>query len=163
MNEELKEKICKLSDENELRDIRDYADARLQQVKEEKAFAKKEILEAKYKDKYLVKYGSSLMKSGTLPNKDDITIIHVLDIAFQGRDFFRCHAKVIHIKYDDDMGIVGHLSAAGYNDINIQCYEDSQYDLHESDIAEIIDQNKANQIIAEAKEFQKEIMKNWNL
>ena len=101
MNEDLKEKICNLTDENELREIRDYADARLQQVKEEKAFAKKEILEAKYKDKYIVKYGSNwIQNSRTLSkNENDITIAHILNISFQGRDFFRCHAKVIHIKY----------------------------------------------------------------
>ena len=163
MNEDIKEKIGNLSNEDELRELREYADARLQQVKDEKALANKEVLEAKYKDKYLVKYGSALMKAGGIPNTNDITIIHVLNIDFQGRGFFRCHAKVIHIEYDSEMSLVGHLSAAGYNEIHLECFEDSQYDLNEADINKIIDENEANQMIADAKEFQKEIMKNWNL
>ena len=33
-------------------------------------------------------------------NKYDMKIVHVLDVNFVGTEFFRCHAKVIHIEYE---------------------------------------------------------------
>lgn len=165
MNEDIKEKISNLTVEDELRELRDFADARLQQVKEEKAFAKKEVLESKYKDKYIVKYGSDWMKNNitSTKNENDITIAHILSISFQGRGFFRCHAKVIHIEYDTESSMISHLTSDGFNEVNIHCFEDTQYDLNENDIDKIISQNEANEIIADAKKLQKEIMKNWDL
>ena len=165
MNEDIKEKIGNLTNEDELRELREFADARLQQVKEEKAFAKKEVLEAKYKDKYIVKYGSDWMKnsSASPKNENDITIAHILNISFQGRGFFRCHAKVIHIEYDSESSMIAHLTSDGFNEVNIHCFEDTQYDLRESEIDKIITQNEANGLIADAKKLQKEIMKNWDL
>ena len=165
MNEDIKEKISNLTAEDELRELREFADARLQQVKEEKAFAKKEVLEAKYKDKYIVKYGSDWMQNSRIctKNKNDITIAHILNISFQGRGFFRCHAKVIHIEYNSESTFISHLTSDGFNEVNIHCFEDTQYDLNESDIDKIITQNEANGMIADAKKLQKEIMKNWDL
>lgn len=165
MIENIKEQIGNLTNEDELRELREFADARLQQVKEEKAFAKKEVLESKYKDKYIVIYGSDWMKNSRIctKNENDITIAHILNISFQGRGFFRCHAKVIHIEYDSESSFVSHLTADGFNEVNIHCFEDTQYDLNENEIDKIITQNEANEIIADAKKLQKEIMKNWNL
>ena len=165
MNEDIKEKIGNLTNEDELRELREFADARLQQVKEEKAFAKKEVLEAKYKDKYIVKYGSDWKKnsSASPKNENDITIAHILNISFQGRGFFRCHAKVIHIEYDTESSMISHLTSDGFNEVNIHCFEDTQYDLRESEIDKIITQNEANGLIADAKKLQKEIMNNWDL
>lgn len=166
MNEELKEKINNLTDETELKEISLWADARRQQLKDEKAMANKTELEAKYKGKYLIKYGRQMMAMAVKFNRDnldDITIIHVLDIDFKGRGFFRCHAKVIHIQYDPETSLVGHLTSNGFNEVKIQCFEDSQYDINETDIAQIVDQNTANGIINEAKKYQVEIMNNWDL
>ena len=166
MNEELKEKISNLTDEKELKEISLWADARRQQLKDEKAMANKTVLEAKYKGKYLIKYGRPMMampaKFGR-DNLDDISIIHVLDIEFKGQGFFRCHAKVIHIQYDPETSLIGHLTSNGFNEVKIQCFEDSQYDINENDIAQIVDQNTANGIINEAKKYQVEIMNNWDL
>lgn len=166
MNEELKEKINNLTDESELKEISLLADARRHQLKDEKAMANKTELEAKYKGKYLIKYGRQLMAMAVKFNRDnldDITIIHVLDIEFKGKGFFRCHAKVIHIQYDPETSLVGHLTSNGFNEVKIQCFEDSQYDINETDIAKIVDQNTANGIINEAKKYQVEIMNNWDL
>ena len=166
MNEELKEKINNLTDETELKEISLWADARRQQLKDEKAMANKTELEAKYKGKYLIKYGRPMMAMAIKINRDnldDISIIHVLDIDFKGRGFFRCHAKVIHIQYDPETSLVGHLTSSGFNEVKIQCFEDSQYDINETDIAQIVDQNTANGIINEAKKYQVEIMNNWDL
>jgi hypothetical protein len=166
MNEELKEKISNLTDESELKEISLWADARRQQLKDEKAMANKTELEAKYKGKYLIKYGREMMAMAVKfnsENHDDITIIHVLDIEFKGRGFFRCHAKVIHIQYDPETSMIGHLTSNGFNEVKIQCFEDSQYDINESDISQIVDQNTANGIINEAKKYQVEIMNNWDL
>lgn len=165
MNEDIKEKIGNLTNEVELRELREYAEARLQQVKEEKAFAKKEVLEAKYKDKYIVKYGHDWIQSDRTfsKNENDITIAHILSINFQGSGFFRCHAKVIHIEYDSESSMISHLTSNGFNEVNMHCYEDTQFDLREDEIDKIITQNEANGIIADAKKYQKEIMNNWNL
>lgn len=166
MNEELKEKINNLTDETELKEISLLAVARRQQLKDEKAMANKTELEAKYKGKYLIKYGRQLMAMAVKFNRDnldDITIIHVLDIEFKGKGFFRCHAKVIHIQYDPETSLVGHLTSNGFNEVKIQCFEDSQYDINETDIAQIVDQNTANGIINEAKKYQVEIMNKWDL
>lgn len=166
MNEELKEKINNLTDETELKEISLLADARRHQLKDEKAMANKTELEAKYKGKYLIKYGRQLMAMAVKFNRDnldDITIIHVLDIEFKGKGFFRCHAKVIHIQYDPETSLVGHLTSNGFNEVKIQCFEDSQYDINETDIAQIVDQNTANGIINEAKKYQVEIMNKWDL
>lgn len=165
MIEDIKEQIGNLTNENELRELREFADARLQQVKEEKAFAKKEVLESKYKDKYIVKYGHDWIQSDRAfsNNENDITIAHIMSVSFQGQGFFRCHARVIHIEYDSESSMISHLSADGFNEVNIHCYEDTQYDLREDEIDKIITQNEANEIIADAKKLQKEIMKNWDL
>ena len=55
------------------------------------------------------------------------------------------------------------MTSNGFNEVKIQCFEDSQYDINETDIAQIVDQNTANGIINEAKKYQVEIMNNWDL
>ena len=52
---DLKTKIKAITNEDDLRELREYADKCLQEVKESKAFKCKAKLENEYKDKYLLK------------------------------------------------------------------------------------------------------------
>ena len=161
--QELKDKIKTITDENSLRSLREFSDKCLQEAKEKKAQAIKSELEAKYKDKYLVMYGKHVMMMASTQNKNDIKIVHVLDIDFKGLGFFRCHAKIVHIKFNDEWKQVSHLTS-DWGSSYISYSEDEQFDIHESDIDEVHDDNTAiKDLIKSAKDDFNDIINTWDV
>jgi len=161
--QELKDKIKAITDENSLRSLREYSDRCLQEAKEKKAQASKSELEAKYKDKYLVIYGRHVMMMASIPNKNDIKIVHVLGIEFKGNGFFRCHAKIVHIKFNDELKQVAHLTS-DWGSSYVSYSEDEQFDIHESDIDEVYDDNtEIKKLIQLAKDDFNTIIDSWDV
>lgn len=151
-----------ITDETELKQIRDMADKRLEKIREAKQIEQKEILEEKYRGKYLVFYGRNVSMMCTTKNPNDIKIVHVLDIHFQGNGFFRVKARIIHIKYNDEWQQIKHLTS-DWTSSYISCSEDDSFDIHESDIDEIIDKQKVDNMIKNLKDTQNRIFDNWEM
>lgn len=161
---DLKTKIKAITNEDDLRELREYADTCLQAVKESKAFKCKAKLENKYKDKYLLKYGRNVCKAfSSTANKNDMEIIHIIEIEFVGQGFFRCKVKGIHIKFDDDYEQISHLTANDWGSAYVSYIEDEQYDLREDEIDEIITKEKAMELIEVAKNDFNDIITQWDI
>ena len=154
--------FSKITDETELKKIRDIADKRLHEVKAEKEYKQKELLEEKYRGKYLLFYGRNVSMMCTTKNPNDIKIVHVLDIHFQGNGFFRVKAKIIHIKYNDEWQQIKHLTS-DWTSSYISCSEDDSFDIREGDIDEIIDKQKVDKMIKNLKDTQNRIFDNWDM
>ena len=157
------EQIDQIENEDELRKIRQYADDRLQKIKEIHNQNSVEELRKKYKDKYLLIYGRDFSTPVSTQNKDDIKIVHVIDIVFQGHGFIRCLAKVIHIEYDTESNFLKHITSSEIAQVNVNYFEDSSFDFKEHEIEKIITANEANGIIQEAKEYQQKIFDSWDV
>ena len=155
--------IEQIEDETVLRSIRDSADERLQKIRDEKERLSKEELEKKYKDKYLLIYGKAFTMSSTYKNENDITIVHVKDIDFQGHGFFRCSATELHIEYDTESNAIKHLVSNDFGECKISFDVNDQYDVRESEIEKIIDLKEVKEIIAKAREYQNKIMDVWDV
>ena len=159
---EIKNRIGSITDVGMLRSIRNFADKCVQDAKESAAKVNKAELEKKFLDKYLVIYGSHVTMMSSLPNKNDIKIVHVLDIDFQGNGFFRCHAKVVHIKFNDEWNQVAHLTS-DWGSSYISYSDDTQYDVYEKNIDMIIDKAEADKIVADAKADYNKIVESWDI
>lgn len=162
---EIAEKIDKMLDEDTLRSIRNYSDNRLQTVKNQKEMAQKANLESKYLDKYILITGRKniTMIGHSEPDPNNITIAHVLSIKFQGKGFFRCHAKVCKINFNNEFKSIAHLTANASASCELEMFDDEQFDFHESDRLEIISKEKALALIKESKESIVKLMENVDL
>lgn len=160
---DLKTKIKAITNEDDLRELREYADTCLQEVKESKAFKCKAKLENKYKDKYLLKYGRNIGKAISTVNKKDMEIIHVIEIEFVGKGFFRCKVKGVQIKFDDEYRQLSHLTANDWGSVYVSYVDDEQYDIREDQIDEIITKEKAMELIEIAKNDFNDIVTKWDI
>ena len=162
---EITEKIDKMLDEETLRSIRNYSNNRLQEVKTQKEMAQKANLESKYLNKYiLIMCIKNITKIGhSDPNPNDLTIAHVISIKFQGRGFFRCHAKVCKIHFNNEFKSIAHLTANASASCELEIFDDEQFDFHEYDRLEIISKEKALALIKESKESIVKLMENVDL
>lgn len=160
---DLKTKIKAITNEDDLRELRNYADMCLQEVKDSKTFKCKAKLENKYKDKYLLKYGRNICKAFSTVNKKDMEIIHVLEIEFAGKGFFRCKVKGVQIKFDDEYKQIAHLTANDWGSVYVSYIEDEQYDICENQIDEIITKEKAMELIEIAKNDVNDIVTKWDI
>ena len=158
------EDIGQLTDEKELKDIRDMAAARLEQIREEKEVISKQELDKKYKDKYLLFYGKKVTMSGPFElDKSQLKIVHVIDCQFRGRDFIRVQAKVIEIRYDSEPAALMRLGCTGFGECHTEFYEDLNYDFHEKNIVKIIDKNEVNEMVKQAVDYNNNILANWDV
>lgn len=162
---EIAEKIDKMLDEDTLHKIRNYSDNRLQAIKNQKEMAQKAYLESKYLDKYILIIGSKniTMIGHSDPDPNDLTIAHVLSIKFQGRGFFRGHAKVCKIHFNNEFKSISHLTANAYASCELEMFDDEQFDFRETDRIEIISKEKALTLIKESKESIVKLMENVDL
>lgn len=159
---EIKDRIKSIADVDMLRNIRNFADKCVQDAKASEAKVNKAELEKKYLDKYLVIYGSHVTMMSSMPNKNDIKIVHVLGIDFRGNGFFRCHAKVVHIKFNDEWNQVAHLTS-DWGSSYISYSDDTQYDVYEKDIDTIIDKAEADKMVTDAKADYNKIVESWDI
>jgi len=153
--------LTTITDETELKQIRDMADKRLEEIREAKQIEQKEILEEKYRGKYLVFYGRTVSMTNTIKNPNDIKIVHILDIKYRGEGFFKANAKVVHIKYNDEWQQIKHLTS-DWTSAYISSSEDNAFNIRECDIDEIIDKQKADRMIKQIKNSQIRILDNWD-
>ena len=99
----------------------------------------------------------------SVPNKNDIKIVHVLGIDFKGHGFFRCHAKIVHITFNDEWNRVAHLTS-DWGSSYISYSEDDQFDIRESDIDEVYDDNtEIKKLIKLAKDDFNDIIDTWDV
>ena len=132
----IKNEIDIVNDIPSLRELRDYADARLQQLKQDTYQAKIDEYNEKYKDKYLLIYGKTYDTVYSV-NPNEIKIVHVLDVTFGREESFRCLAKTIEINYASEETIVNHLSAKSYSECHVSMFVEDQYDVTISNIQKI--------------------------
>lgn len=156
--EKIKKNIDASFSENDLKELRDYAGSRLEEVRKQKALSNKAELELKYKGKYILCYGHS-MQIGK--NKNDIKIVYVEDTDFQGHGFFRCKAKIIEIKYNDDYNLASHIGAEDYGEVYVSFEHDDQYSFYEHDIDRILTKDEIIEMLDEAKAAQIDMMDEW--
>lgn len=162
---EIEDKIDLMFDEETLRKIRNYSDNRLQAVKNQKEMAQKATLESKYLDQYILIMGSKniTMIGHSDPDPNDLTIAHILSIKFQGRGFFRGHAKVCKIHFNNEFKSISHLTANASASCELEMFDDEQFDFHESDRLEVISKEKALELIKVSKESIVNLMENVDL
>lgn len=160
----LKQEIDKIQDENTLKDVRDYAAQNLEKIRTAKRETELSTINDKYKDKYLLIYGRTLTMnvSCSEENKYDMKIVHVLDVNFVGTEFFRCHAKVIHIEYDNEMDMIKHLTS-DFGCTTVDYEEDEQYDVRIYEIAEMIDKEKVDELVKQAKQDINNMLDQWDI
>ena len=82
--DDLKTKIDGLTSESELRELRNYADTRLQSLKEAKEMENKSEHENRYKGKYLLLYGRTVSMSHSEVNTQlsvKITMLNKLSLS----------------------------------------------------------------------------------
>lgn len=160
--DDLKTKINELTSESELRELRNYADTRLQSLKEAKEMENKSEHENRYKGKYLLLYGRTVSMTHSEVNKNEMRIVHVEDINFVGRGFFRCKVKSIHINFDDEWKKIAHITG-DWGSAYVSYTVDDNFDLREEDIDEIISKEKAMELITNAKEDFNNIITTWDI
>ena len=89
-------------DEKLLRELRDYAEAELDAIKQERTDACLKELIPVYTGKYLLLRGGASTKIGiTIPEPDDFVIVYVKSLNHAGEGFFTCDAVILRIKYTD--------------------------------------------------------------
>ena len=127
--------------------------------------AQKAYLESKYLDKYILIMGSkNITKIGhSDPDQNDLTIVHVLSVKFQGMGFFRGHAKVCKIHFNNEFKSIAHLTANVSASCELEMFDDEQFDFRDSDRLEIISKEKALALIKESKESIVKLMENVDL
>lgn len=159
--EKIKKNIDASLSEDDLKELRDYADSRLGEVRKQKEISKKAEVEMKYKGKYILCYGTTLKMMGNVKNKNDIKIVYVEDTDFQGHGFFRCKAKIIQIKYNDEYNLVSHIGADDYGEVYVSFEHDKQYSFYETDIERILTKEEVIEFLDEAKATQIDMMDEW--
>lgn len=159
--EKIKQSIDASLSEHDLKELRNYAVSRLEEVRKQKELSNKAEVEMKYKGKYILCYGNAMKMVGTLKNKNDIKIVYVEDTDFQGHGFFRCKAKIFEIKYNDEYNLVSHIGAEDYGEVYVSFEHDDQYSFYEHDIDRILTKEEVIEMLDEAKATQIDIMDEW--
>lgn len=159
--EKIKKNIDASLSEKDLKELRDYAGYRLEEVRKQKELSNKAEVELKYKGKYILCYGRTMEMIGGIKNKNDIKIVYVEDTDFQGNGFFRCKAKIIQIKYNDEYNLVSHIGAEEYGEVYVTFEQDKQYSFYEQDIEKILTKDEVIEMLDEAKAAQIDMMDEW--
>jgi hypothetical protein len=158
--EKIKKNIDASLSEHDLKELRDYAGSRLEEVRKQKELSNKAEIELKYKGKYILCYGHAMQMIGG-KNKNDIKIVYVEDTDLQGHGFFRCKAKIIQIKYNDEYNLVSHIGAEDYGEVYVSFEQDKQYSFYEQDIDRILTKEEVIEMLDEAKASQIDMMDEW--
>lgn len=162
MDKKLKELINSCTSEASLREIREYADSKLQKVKQSNAENAKEAIAQKYANKYLLIYGHCYDGPRRVINKSEQTIVYVRDIMFSGVGFFRCSAQTVTIKVDDECEAVKQLGSKDWGSYAVSFSDTDQFDVHEGEIAEILPPAQVTKIIDKAKRIHEKILDTWD-
>lgn len=149
--------------EAELKALRDDADAKLEKVREAKRAKEREKFMQNWAGKYVLSYGRKYLKAGSLEDKSDIKIAHITSVDFKGRNFVRCKANIIHIKYNDEHDwLNAGLNSEGYGQVQLEAYVSPSYDIQDDEEPTIITKEEALKIINDARQTAFVIADEWD-
>lgn len=149
--------------EVELKALRDDADKKLQEVREAKRAKDREKFMQNWAGKYIISYGRNYLKAGSREDKSDIKIAHINSVDFKGRNFVRCKANVIHIKYNDNYDwLNAGLNSKKYGQVKLEAYISPTYDINDDEEVKTITKEEALKIINDARETAFIITDEWD-
>lgn len=159
----IQEVLKNFNTEAELKALRDDADEKLEKVREEKRAKEREKFMQNWAGKYVISYGRKYLKAGSLEDKSDIKIAHIISVDFKGRNFVRCKAHVIHIKYNDEHDwLNAGLNSEGYGQVQLEAYTTPSYDIQDEEEVKTIEKAEALKIINDARETAFIIADEWD-
>jgi len=159
----IQEILKNFNTEAELKALRDDADEKLEKVREEKRAKEREKFMQNWAGKYVISYGRKYLKAGSLEDKSDIKIAHITSVDFKGRNFVRCKANVIHIKYNNEHDwLNAGLNSEGYGEVQLEAYVSPSYDIQDDEEVKTITKEEALKIINDARESAFIIADEWD-
>lgn len=163
MDNTIQEILKNFNTEAELKALRDDADEKLEKVREEKRAKEREKFMQNWAGKYVISYGRKYLKAGSLEDKSDIKIAHITSVDFKGRNFVRCKANVIHIKYNNEHDwLNAGLNSEGYGEVQLEAYVSPSYDIQDDEEVKTITKEEALKIINDARESAFIIADEWD-
>ena len=158
-----KEILKNFNTEAELKALRDDAAQKLEEVREAKRAKEREKFMQNWAGKYVISYGKKYLKAGSLEDKSDIKIAHITSVDFKGRNFVRCKANVIHIKYNDEHDwLNAGLNSEGYGQVQLEAYVSPSYDIQDDEDVKTITKEEALKIIDDARQTAFIIADEWD-
>lgn len=149
--------------EAELKALRDDAAKKLEEVREAKRVKDREKSMQDWAGKYVITYGRNYLKAGSMKDKSDIKIAHITSVDFKGRNFVRCKANVIRIKYNDEHDwLNAGLNSEGYGQVKLEAYISPSYDIQDDEEVKTITKEEALKIINDAREAAFIIADEWD-
>ena len=149
--------------EAELKALRDDAAKKLEEVREAKRAKELEKYMQDWAGKYIISYGRNYLKVGSMEDKSDIKIAHITSVDFKGRNFVRCNAHVIHIKYNDEHDwLNAGLNSEGYGQVQLEAYISPSFDIQDDEEVKTITKEEAIKIINDAREAAFIIADEWD-
>lgn len=149
--------------EAELKALRDDAAKKLEEVREAKRAKECEKFMQDWAGKYVITYGRNYLKAGSMKDKSDIKIAHITSVDFKGRNFVRCKAHVIHIKYNDEHDwLNAGLNSEGYGQVQLEAYISPSFDIQDDEEVKTITKEEALKIINDAREAAFIIADEWD-
>ena len=150
----LSKEFVESRNENLLRELRDYAEAELDAIKQEKEDAALKDLKPVYTGKYLLLHGGTpMMIGGTIPDRNDIFIVYVKSLHHAGEGFFTCDAVILRIKYTASSTPPDYVCAfdKNFSKVSVSTYNDQCYRVDFSDEPRFITEPEVNQYIQQAR------------
>ena len=149
--------------EAELKALRDDAAKKLEEVREAKREKEREKFMQDWAGKYIISYGRKYLNAGSMKDKSDIKIAHIVSVDFKGRNFVRCNAHVIHIKYNDEHDwLNAGLNSEGYGQVQLEAYISPSFDIQDDEEVKTITKEEALKIINDAREAAFIIADEWD-
>ena len=149
--------------EAELKALRDDAAKKLEEVREAKRAKEREKYIQDWVGKYIISYGRNYLKDGSREDKSDIKLAHITSVDFKGRNFVRCKAHVIHIKYNDEHDwLNAGLNSKGYGQVQLESYISPSFDIQDDEEVKTITKEEALKIINDAREAAFIIADEWD-
>ena len=126
----LPKEITESDDPNLFRDLRDYADSKVQSAKKKKMDSMLGQFRETYVGKSVLVYGRVYQKIGTsFVNKSDITIVKMHSVEYAGLNFIAGNATVLHIVYGDASRPAIFGNQFDSDRIEVNAYADKDYHL----------------------------------
>lgn len=158
-----KEILKNFNTEAELKALRDDAAKKLEEVREAKRVKDREKSMQDWAGKYVITYGRNYLKAGSMKDKSDIKIAHITSVDFKGRNFVRCKANVIRIKYNDEHDwLNAGLNSEGYGQVQLEAYISPSFDIQDDEEVKTITKEEALKIINDAREAAFIIADEWD-
>lgn len=158
-----KEILKNFNTEAELKALRDDAAKKLEKVREAKRVKDREKSMQDWAGKYVITYGRNYLKAGSMKDKSDIKIAHITSVDFKGRNFIRCKANVIRIKYNDEHDwLNAGLNSEGYGQVKLEAYISPSFDIQDDEEVKTITKEEALKIINDARETAFIIADEWD-